>query len=77
MNRIALFILFTLFYTVGTYAQITLSGQITDKEDGTPLVYVMVTLKDKSSGVILGYSQTAADGSFTIQTNIETVRCVV
>ncbi len=74
MNRIALFILFSLFYTVGTYAQITLSGQITDKEDGTPLVYVMVTLKDKSSGVILGYSQTAADGSFTIQTNIETVK---
>ena len=74
MGRIALFILLSLFNTVPIFAQITLLGQVTDKEKGEPLAYVMVTLKDKNSGAILGYSQTAADGSFTVKVKLEIVK---
>lgn len=74
MCRIALFILFSLFYIAATFSQITLLGQVTDKEEGTPLEYVMVTLKDKNSGTILGYSQTATDGSFAVKVNLEIVK---
>ncbi len=53
------------------HSQVILTGKTTDKESGEALSHVMVTLKDKNGGSILGYSQTATDGSFTIKTTPE------
>ncbi len=54
--------------------QVNLSGKITDKDKGTALGYVMIILKNKAGGSVLGFTQSATDGTFRLVTTLETVQ---
>lgn len=66
LNR--LFAIVFLFFTLPISAQqIVISGKVTDKDDGTPLSGVLVTVRPSGKNRIVRYTQTSPDGLYEIK----------
>ncbi len=58
-------VLFAFIIAVTVSAQVRLTGQVTDVQNGKPLGKVIVSVKDKDNRM-KGYAQTKADGSYVV-----------
>lgn len=66
MKRPLLLLFLLLFCLEYVAAQESVGGRVSDKSDHTPLVHVLVVLKNKTTSSIVRYTQTDAEGSFSI-----------
>jgi hypothetical protein len=57
----------TLLWVGGAQAQVTLSGQIVDQQDGQPIVGAMVTINRYQSSQLLTYTQTDTAGRYVLK----------
>ncbi|ROS86026.1 TonB-dependent receptor [uncultured Duncaniella sp.] len=67
MKKLSAIILFLMFIVSGVSAQVTVSGIVIDKEDGSAMAGVNVTLRD-SLNKIKSFATTDAQGRFSMKT---------
>ncbi len=64
-NKTTLFLLLALFFCSALHAQITISGEVIDADNGDPLIGANVIVKDGTTGVTTDF-----DGAFEIKTDV-------
>ena len=65
MKKILITLIFCVLASITTFAQTTISGQVTDKDGGDPVIGVNIIVKGKVVG-----TTTDVEGKFTFSTNL-------